>query len=251
MMNKRHLAVILPALVGVASLCFGQSVKLAPDLAGRDPEALLNVIVQYKQQPQQRHIDAVLGRGGRYLRKLNVVKGAVYSIAAKELAGLANDPDVAYISPDRTVKAASSLQSDYKLQAVGASNAQLNGYNGAGVGIAIIDSGITNRPDFHGGSAGFTSAAVSTSSAFSSGYRVVYAQNMINGGSTDDAYGHGTHVAGIAAGDGSQSNGVYAGVAPQADLINLVVLDNTGSSTDSVVIAGIQQAIELQSQYNI
>ena len=36
---------------------------------------------------------------------------------------------------------------DYKLQAVGANIAQLNGFNGAGIGVAIIDSGITNRPD--------------------------------------------------------------------------------------------------------
>ncbi len=45
--------------------------------------------------------------------------------------------------------------------------------------------------------------------------------------------------------------GVYAGVAPAVNLINLLVLNSTGSSTDSVVIAGIQRAIQLQSQYNI
>ena len=131
-MTTSQKIVVLAALFGSASLGFGQQSKLAPDLDGRDPEASVNVIVQYKQLPQQRHIDAVLARGGRHLRTLNVVKGAVYSIPAKELADLAKDPDVAYVSPDRPVSAASNsfgqLQPDYKLQAVGASIAQQNGY---------------------------------------------------------------------------------------------------------------------------
>jgi serine protease AprX len=82
--------------------------------------------------------------------------------------------------------------------------------------------------------------------------RIVHAENILNpGGSTDDTNGHGTHVAGILAGNGNQSNLVYVGVAPNVNLINLVALDNTGSSTDSVVIAAIQRAIQLSSQYNI
>jgi len=219
-------------------------------LESRDPEALVNVIVQYKQSPQERHIDAVLRRGGKHLRTLNVVKGAVYSIAAKELADLANDPDVAYISPDRPIKASSiswpnmstNLSQDYKLQAVGADTAILNGYYGTGVGVAIIDSGITNKQDLHGS---FLLNQTNQS-------RIVHSENILNGGgSTDDTYGHGTHVAGILAGNGNQSNLVYVGVAPNANLINLVALDNTGASTDSVVIAAIQRAIQLSNQYNI
>jgi serine protease AprX len=257
MTTRKHI-VVLAVLLGAASLCHGQHPKLSPDLEGRDPEALVNVIIQYKTPPQQRHIDSVARRGGRHLRTLSVVNGAVYSIAAKELADLANDPDVKYISRDRAVNASSissngpnQLASDYKLQAVGANTAQVNGYNGAGIGVAIIDSGISNRPDLHGSTFGLTSAAMSTSFGNSGGFRVVYAQNMINGGSTDDDYGHGTHVAGIVAGNGDESWGVYAGVAPQADLINLVVLNSAGASTDSVVIAAIQRAIQLSSQYNI
>ena len=65
------------------------------------------------------------------------------------------------------------------------------------------------------------------------------------------AYGHGTHVAGIAAGNGMLSFGAYAGVAPGANIINLVALDSTGSGTDSTVIAAIQRAIQLKDQYNI
>src|SRR5579863_2380220 len=238
---KKQTIAILAVLVGAATLSYGaqHNPKLSADLEGRDPETPVNVIIQYKQTPGQRHIDAVVRRGGRHLATLGVVNGAVYVVPAKALAELANDPDVAHISPDRPVKAsdysAGPVVFDYKLQAVNADIAQQSGWNGAGIGVAVIDSGITDRPDLHG----------------FNGSRIVYGQNFIQGGSATDTYGHGTHVAGIVGGNGALSWGVYAGVAPRVKLINLMVLDNTGSGSDSTVIAAIQQAIQLQSQFNI
>ena len=136
MKTKQNIVVLVA--FQLASLCYAQHTKLSSDLEGRDPEGLVNVIVQYKQVPEQRHIDAVIRRGGRHLGTLGAVKAAVYSVAGKALADLANDPDVKYISPDRPLKAASSqLQSDFKLQATGANVAQVNGFNGAGIGVAI------------------------------------------------------------------------------------------------------------------
>lgn len=162
-MTTRQQIGILAALFGAASLCFGQHRKLSTDFEGRDPEAPVNVIIQYKHPPQQSHIQAVLSRGGRHVRTLGVVNGEVYSVAPKALADLANDPDVAYISPDRTVSGLSNQMSpltpDFKLQAVGADIAQMNGFNGAGIGVAVIDSGITNKPDLRGSGFGFMSTA--------------------------------------------------------------------------------------------
>src|SRR5579862_5882237 len=118
-MTKQNFVVLMASL-GIASLGFGQRLKLSPDFDGRDPQAQVKVIIQYKQAPTQSHIDAVVRRGGRHLGTLGVVNGAVYSVAAQALPELANDPDVAYISPDHQVKATSSqyspLPSDYKLQ---------------------------------------------------------------------------------------------------------------------------------------
>ena len=87
--------------------------------------------------------------------------------------------------------------------------------------------------------------------------RVVYQQSFVPGNSsTSDQYGHGTHVAGLIAGDGSGSTGpfynkTFKGIAPGANIVNLRVLDANGASTDSVVIAAINQAISLKSKYNI
>ena len=76
------------------------------------------------------------------------------------------------------------------------------------------------------------------------------------GTGTDDLYGHGTHVAGIVAGNGADSicttcTRTMKGIAPNANLINLRVLDENGNGTDSDVIAAIDQAIALASTYNI
>src|SRR5207247_10635644 len=89
------------------------------------------------------------------------------------------------------------------------------------------------------------------------GSRVVYSQNFVPG-TTDssDQYGHGTHVAVIIAGAGWFSTGsnfthTFKGIAPNANIINLRVLDQNGAGTDSSVIAAIQTAINLKSTYNI
>src|SRR6266446_960172 len=80
---------------------------------------------------------------------------------------------------------------------------------------------------------------------------------MINSDKSQVTFGHGTHVAGLIGGAGVSSglaNGyqaVYAGTAPNVNLVNLRVLDQYGFGTDSQVIAAIQQAIALQSIYNI
>ena len=94
------------------------------------------------------------------------------------------------------------------------------------------------------------STAVNTS-------RVAYNQSFIKGvPSTLDQYGHGTHVAGIAEETQIASTGTgylksFRGVAANAKIINLRVLDAKGTGTDSSVIAAIDRAIQLKNQLNI
>ncbi len=123
---------------------------------------------------------------------------------------------------------------------VGADSAWRSGWDGAGIGIAVIDSGIAAHPDLQ--------------DAFGLS-RVVYRQNFVDN-QAGDPYGHGTHVAGILAGNGKSSLGrsftrTFMGIAPKANLIDLRVLDANGASTDSMVIAAIERAIALKSRYNI
>src|SRR3989441_1078886 len=103
---------------------------------------------------------------------------------------------------------------------------------GQGIGVAVIDSGIASHPDL--------------------GNRIIASQDFNpNVTGTDDAYGHGTAVAGIIAGDGTASLGHYIGVAPQANLINLRVNDGTGGAPTSAIMNAILWAVVNRNTYNI
>jgi serine protease AprX len=159
-------------------------------------------------------------------------------VPLSRLESLSQDPEVAYISPDRPVSGAN----DYAEATVGADVAQNYGYDGTGVAVAVIDSGISDHPDLHDPVTGQS--------------RVVYSQTFIPGSDTLDHFGHGTHVAGIIAGNGQASGGksnpqrIY-GVAPNVRLVNLKVLDANGAGQDSYVIAALQRAVALKNTYGI
>src|SRR5262249_51600138 len=153
--------------------------------------------------------------GGSVVTQLDLIRGAVVSIPAVALTGLSKDPNVVYISPDRAVTAMLDIANP-------TADAQLGitqGWDGTGVGVAIIDSGILKETDL-----------LDRSTHASNVSRIVYSQSFIPGvTSTADQYGHGTHVAGIVAGNATASSGsgffkTFRGMAPNARLINLRVL---------------------------
>src|SRR5205807_7534513 len=63
--------------------------------------------------------------------------------------------------------------------------------------------------------------------------------------------GHGTHIAGIIAGNGSRSGGEFTGIAPQANVVDVRVLGNTGSGRISSVVRGIEWVLAHRHDYNI
>jgi len=194
------------------------------------------VIIQFKKATTLANgIQKVTGAGGQNKSRLNVVNGGVFQVPASLLATLAEDPDVQYISPDRqTIKLSPD---DYILDASNTNSVQQLGYTGNGIGVAVIDSGVrASHPDFA------DNYGVS---------RVVYSESFIPGLDASDQFGHGTAVAGLVAANGNASGQWMRGIAPKANIINLRVLDATGSGTDSAVISAIQRAIQLKNTYNI
>ena len=135
---------------------------------------------------------------------------------------------------------------DLSAAAVNANLAFTAGTTGRGVTVAVIDSGIANHPDVKSG--GLLLGLLP---------RVIYQESFVPGDPrTDDEFGHGTHVAGILAGNGKESTGngftkTYRGIAPEARLMNLRVLDRNGKGTDSAVINAIHRAILLKTLLNI
>ncbi len=245
MRSKTSLIVVLLALVAVAA---AGTQKLAPELQNRRDAGNVDVIVQFHSPLTAQHHRMVASRGGKLKTELGVVKSAVYSIPASSLKDLARNPEVAYISPDRSLKGmatatTSTVTLDYHTDTANAPYAWGLGLTGTGIGVAVIDSGILDMLDLRNAS---------------NKSRIVYNQNFINAYAWDyfDHFGHGTHVAGIVGGDGYRSTGTqdlytFKGVAPNVNLVNLRVLDQNGQGTDSGVISAIQAAILLQSTYNI
>ena len=122
---------------------------------------------------------------------------------------------------------------------------QTLGLTGAGIGVAILDSGITSWHDDLTDRTG--------SGAYPYGnQRVTAFVDFVNGQLTPyDDLGHGSHVAGIIAGNGADSHGQKAGSAPDASLVALKVLDAQGGGSISNIIQALDWVLVNHTQYNI
>jgi serine protease AprX len=179
--------------------------------------------------------DAVGQIGGTSKRALPLIRGHAARVPNAALAALAMNPFVTRVSIDRPI--AGAMERTGATVGATAIRAEL-GYTGAGVGVAIIDSGITAWHDDLGDGNG--------------GQRVRQFVDFVNGQpSPSDAYGHGTHVAGIIAGNGYDSSGARSGIAPGANLVVLKVLDQNGHGHISDVIAAIAYAVSNKDALNI
>jgi serine protease AprX len=243
---KKLLILMLIATVTVAH---ANDSKLSPELRGYHSTKQVQVIVQYAPGTQVSCsgllslvgclVNDVLKLGGTLLGQLPLINGVVALLDGNGILTLSNQSNVVYISLDRPLTPSLSNASS----AVNADFAWQSNYTGAGIGVALIDSGVSNHADLNQGIVPIS--------------RVVYQQSFVpKNSSASDQYGHGTHIAGLIAGDGLSSSGLFSsktfrGIAPGAKIVNLRVLDANGAGTDSQVIAAINQAVSLKSKYNI
>ena len=224
------------------TLLLADQSKISPELLASNAGGTVKVIVQYDRSMGATMLSAIPLLGGSISQTFSILDAAVISLPLSSLEALSNQPEVQYISPDRALR----KQLDYSAAAVNAQSAWTAKLTGLGVGVAVIDSGVAQLPDF----------------ALAGLSRVVYKQdftgatvaNLLTG--SKDPYGHGTHVAGIIAGNGSESacancTRSLKGIAPQAMIIDLRVLDQSGEGSDSNVITAIEQAIKLKNFFNI
>ena len=176
------------------------------------------------------------GLDARLGRRLRTFKGTVALIPNARLEQLAKHPLVKRVYLDRPTGGALNRTA----VVVGARAVQrLMGFDGTGIGVAIIDSGITSWHDDLTGS-GIGNQQVAAFVDFVNAQSAPYDDN-----------GHGTHVAGVIAGDGYDSYGSRAGIAPGAHLIGLKALDSHGAGYISDVIAALDWAVANKAAYNI
>ena len=169
-------------------------------------------------------------------RILPIINGQAASLPNAALAAVANSPLVEHVSFDRVILGTMERTS----AAIGAAAVRESlGLNGAGIGVAIVDSGITAWHDDLGG-------------APESSQRVDRFVDLVGQRATAyDDYGHGTHVAGIVAGNGFDSEGRRTGIAPAARLIVIKALDGNGQGRISDVIAALDYIVANKAALNI
>ena len=182
--------------------------------------------------------------GGKLGRTLGLIDGKVVELPNGALKQLAEHPCVSRIVEDR----ATAGEMNRVAVTVGARAAlQTYGYSGAGVGVAVIDSGITSWHD------DLTYRGNSSKVMTVNGQRVAAFVDFVNGRTTPyDDSGHGTHVAGIIAGNGYDGDGhARAGIAPNAHLVSLKVLDAEDRGVISDIIAALEWVIRNKTAYNL
>jgi len=234
----RPLVVFAVAICACASPAFAQGNSHKIDQAVRNaltsnPNASQRVILTARPGSRAALKQTLKSRGATILSENAALNVLTAQVAGGDIPRLIEDTTVTDISTD------SLVQTNAKPDAGGSTTAALvsavretlglssSQYTGNGIGVAVIDSGVKSVADFQGRMVGFYDFMNGASS---------YAVNS-------DAYGHGTHVAGLVAGTGASSNGLYKGVAPGVRLIGMRVLDENGQGRTSDVINAITFAI--------
>ena len=159
---------------------------------------------------------------GKVVHDYSIIAGLTVSIPDDKAAALSSLGTVKYVEKDQLVHA----DLDRAVPQIGADLVQDLGYDGSGVSVCVIDTGIdASHPDMNDG-------------------KVIKWVDYVQHRTTPyDDNGHGTHVSSTIAGTGSASGGLYQGVAPGASLMGAKVLDSSGSGSYSDVLAGINWAV--------
>ena len=218
------------------------AVRVSPDLLelARDPEAGGKRVRVIMQEGAGR--DPLLGSGlagevetrGRF----EALGGRVIELPARLVERLSAQAGVRFLSLDRETTGYGHVTRTTGADAVReAAGTNVTGLDGTGIGIAVLDSGIDT--------------AHTTFLDRSNTLRVVVSKDFTGEGRTDDPFGHGTHVAGIVAGNGRIARGEYVGVAPNANIINLRVLNSQGSGRASYILSALDWVYQNRAAYNI
>ncbi len=237
-----------PSAAAAAPTAVGPSLAAA---AERTPRRRVEVIVQLRVGASATSATAAVERaGGDVARRLPIIRGLLATLPAADATRLAERADVRAVSLNAAVESSAApdpagLRTSFN-QSIRADRAWGMGATGRGVGVAVVDTGIAGgHPDFRVSQTDTRSRVIATA--------------VTNPEARDagDGYGHGTHVAGLIAGNGSNRDagdplhGRYAGVAPDANLISVKVDDGQGNTTLADVIAGLQFVVDFKREYNI
>jgi serine protease AprX len=232
-------------LVGLAALLCASLLALQSSPAAGAAERRVEVIVQMDAGAKIPPRTVVRQAGGRITARLSIVNGFSARIPARKIRALAAIPGVRRVTRNAAVEAQDVRASDvttafpFSGNAPQSWNTDVAEATGKGVGVAVIDTGIAgDLPDFRVSTTDSRSRVVASA--------IIHPDAV----SAGDSYGHGTHVAGIIAGNSwnrgtaDLSRGKYLGIAPEANLIDVKVSDELGNATVLDVIVGLQFVVD-------
>jgi serine protease AprX len=248
--NLHRRSSLLLASVLAAAAVFVPLAALGPISAHIDPvlaglHGRVRVIVQTSDVSAAEA--AVRRAGGKVTRQLPIAAGFAATVPSAAVDDIARLQAVRSISLDSRVHVLgqpdpSKLKSVYP-RAVNADNMWSSGKTGAGVGVALVDTGIANVPDLAG-----RIVQVNTGLA---GLQTAPCVNFSGESNCNDSYGHGTFIAGIIGGSGASSSGAYTGVAPGVKLVSVKIAGANGATDVSNVLAAIQWVVSFKDTYDI
>ena len=220
-------------LAATAAQAQGRRASLSEDLAKKLEQGDTSTTSVILGRTQAQGL-AVAARQELRVTKL-LATGVVVDVPAGRLAALADDPGVDALSSDQNVKSSmdvsnAAIGADL-LHTAGAVATNLGAITGKGVGVAVLDTGVANLPQF--------------------ARRVLLRKDFTGENNPLDQHGHGTLIAGIIAAAAAGANDSTTGVAPDAHIISLKVLDKNGAGKASAVIQAIDYAISVKDAYNI
>ena len=226
-------------------------------LAKQAPARRVEVIVQLRAGHEVAEGRTLVETaGGTITRDLPLIDGLGAELTAGSAAKLARDPALRAVSLNGRVTPSGA---GYELNAnrlrtafvdsVGAGRVwkgKAAERTGLGVGVAVIDTGVDGSlVDFRAEQGGGGSRVVAT------------ALTNPRARTAEDTYGHGTHVAGLIAGNGfnrakkDKLRGRYAGVAPKAHLVSVKAADEDGGASVMDVIDGLQFVVDHKDRFGI
>ena len=217
----------LPSLASAAGPAAPATPSLSPalaDMAARTPAKQVEVIVQLNAGTTRADAAPIVRElGGTVTRDLHIINAVVAKLPAAGARELASRPSIRAVSLNGAIKPqagdvlATSFNHSIQSPDVWTGHGAAAVATGAGVGVAVVDTGIAgDLPDFRNSSTNPSSRVIGSA--------------VVNPDATTaaDGYGHGTHVAGIIAGNGVDSGGGRTGIAPAAHLFVFKVLDGSG-----------------------
>jgi serine protease AprX len=242
---------VAPGRIRWAVLCLALGASgLLPTVAEARAQRVEAIVQMLPGESVSAGKSAARAQGGKVTGDLPIINGFAAELPADAVEALGDADGVKAVTVDNAVKpqgvSLTRLQTAYPASV---DAPQLWNYatsvTGKGVGVAVIDTGIAGgMPDFR--ATGTTSSRV-----------IANAVTNPDARTPGDAYGHGTHVAGIIGGNGWNRSftdplrGKYVGIAPEANLISVKVSDDQGEASVLDVIYGLQFVVDNKAAYNI